>query len=145
MSGNIMLKVTAYITRMKEGSKQLLVFLEQGFEHLGYQVPGGTVEENEPLLDALSRELQEEAGLVPTNVVLLGDHTYTSGANHRSIKRYYYHMQAECAEQFTHIVQSNDEDNGWIYHYSWMDVDKLQGLHGQLGVYLHRLSDPTPL
>ncbi|CAG7612615.1 hypothetical protein PAESOLCIP111_01553 [Paenibacillus solanacearum] len=34
-------KVTAYITREQNGSKQLVVFEESGFEHLGFQVPGG--------------------------------------------------------------------------------------------------------
>jgi 8-oxo-dGTP pyrophosphatase MutT (NUDIX family) len=120
-----MLKVTAYITRVRNNRKQLLVFVEQGFEHLGYQVPGGTVEEDEMLLDALNRELQEEAGLVPANIILLGEHTYSSASNGRNILRYYYQMEAECEEHFTHIVQSNDEDNGWIYHYSWVNLDEL--------------------
>lgn len=140
MSVDRTLKVTAYITRYRGGRKQLLVFREQGFEHLGYQVPGGTVEPNEPLLDALIREVKEEAGIVPSgDIRLLGEYTYYSEAHDRNMKRYYYEMEAACPELFTHIVQSHDEDNGWIYHYSWINLDELTGLHGYLWVQLHSI------
>lgn len=33
----ILTKVTAYITRDKDGTRQILVFEEKGFEHLGFQ------------------------------------------------------------------------------------------------------------
>lgn len=139
MSNDTILKVTAYITRYEDGHKQLLVFREQGFEHLGYQVPGGTVEPNEGLVDALIREVKEEAGLVPMQIMLLGEYTYYTEATDRTTKRFYYQMEAECQETFTHVVQSNDEDNGWIYHYSWVNLDELSGLHGYLGVCLKDL------
>lgn len=42
-------KVTAYITAVRGGVRKLLVFEEEGYEHLGLQVPGGTVLEGESL------------------------------------------------------------------------------------------------
>jgi hypothetical protein len=42
MKNDPVYKVTAYITRTHLRKRQLLVFKEQGFEHLGFQVPGGT-------------------------------------------------------------------------------------------------------
>ncbi|WP_156323981.1 hypothetical protein [Bacillus sp. JCM 19034] len=42
-------KVTAYITRIKDGKIQLLTMLEEGMESYGLQVPGGTLELGEEL------------------------------------------------------------------------------------------------
>jgi 8-oxo-dGTP pyrophosphatase MutT (NUDIX family) len=140
MRDGVVGKVTAYITRERNGSRQLLVFAEEGFEHLGWQVPGGTVEEGEDLLDAVRREVWEEAGINRlANIRLLGDHSYATEKLPGGVKRYYYHVEAEAPERFTHIVKSNDEDNGWIYHYCWVDLRELPGLYGYLGECLDRL------
>ncbi len=52
-------KVTAYIT---DGDK-LLVFSHPHHPDAGIQVPTGTVEQSEPLDDAVLREAHEETGL----------------------------------------------------------------------------------
>lgn len=140
MENEMVYKVTAYITRYKNHKKQLLVFKEQGFEHLGLQVPGGTVENNENFLDALKREVREEAGITELlNITLLGDFSYFSENRTGNVKRFYYQMEANCPETFTHIVQSNDEDNGWIYNYFWWDLDEHVSLFGHLGVHLDKV------
>lgn len=133
-------KVTAYITRLHNNKRQLLVFKEQGYEHLGLQVPGGTVEENEDLLSAVQREIHEEAGINDAaNIILLGEYTYYLEKLKSNVKRYYFQMNAACPDQFTHIVQSNDEDNGWIYNYHWFDLDEKPTLFGYLGVHLDKV------
>ncbi|RPH63029.1 MAG: NUDIX domain-containing protein [Chloroflexi bacterium] len=52
-------KVLAYIAH--EG--RLLVFRHRDFPEAGIQVPGGTLEENEPPTQAILREAAEETGL----------------------------------------------------------------------------------
>ncbi|CAG7642400.1 NUDIX domain-containing protein [Paenibacillus allorhizosphaerae] len=139
MEKTAIVKVTAYITRQMNGVKQLLVFEENGFEHLGFQVPGGTVESGEGLEEALIRELSEEAGITPHDIKPLGEYCYISEVNRAETRRYYFEAKADCAEQFTHIVQSNDEDNGWIYNYRWTDLHPSLKLHGYLGRMLHTI------
>lgn len=129
-------KVTAYITRMYEGKHQLLVFQEQDYEHLGLQVPGGTVEVNEALMDALRREIKEEAGMDEIdNIVLLGEHSYYLEKLRKNVHRYYYQLEADAPDAFTHI----DTDNGWTYHYSWIDLDSGPILYDHLGVHLEKV------
>lgn len=133
-------KVTAYITRFHNGTQQLLVFKEEGYEYLGLQVPGGTVENNEDLLNAVIREVKEESGITNlTNIALLGDYTYSSEKLQSLVKRYYYQMEATSPDQFTYIVQSNDEDNGWIYNYFWVDMNDKLSLFSYLGVHLDKV------
>lgn len=140
----IVFKVTAYITRIKGDVQQLLVFREQGFEHLGLQVPGGTVEKNEELLDALKREIQEEVGTInAVNIELLGESFYYSEKLKKNVKRYYYQMEAQCPDAFTHTVTSADEDNGWIYNYLWVDIDERLTLFGSLGDQLNQITHGT--
>jgi len=135
-----LVKVTAYITRKRRDCAQLLLCLEEGMESFGLQVPGGTLEPPETLEDCLLREIREEAAL--TNVRLaqyLGQTRYFFEKKQRYVTRHYYHLTiSECADTFTHIVQSQDEDNGWIYHYHWLDLTDVV-LGGTLGEYLTKL------
>ena len=53
-------KVTAFITRERNGVKELLVFRHP---NAGIQIPAGTVEDGEHLETAVKREVYEETGL----------------------------------------------------------------------------------
>lgn len=140
LGNEIVYKVTAYITRIHNEKHQLLVFEEKGFEDLGLQVPGGTVEKDEELIIALQREVKEETSITNVlNIKLLGEYSYYSEKLMNNVKRYYYQMEAKCPDHFTHIVQSNDEDNGWIYNYYWVDLNEKPTLLGYLGVHLDEI------
>lgn len=66
-------KVVAFIVRKKEQQLQLLIFKHPAN---GYQLPAGTVEENEQLEVALRREVAEETGLTNIKVIQkLGEKT----------------------------------------------------------------------
>ncbi|WP_161568174.1 NUDIX domain-containing protein [Anaerobacillus alkaliphilus] len=136
-------KVTAYITRKMEGKFQLLTMLEEGVESYGLQVPGGTVEEGETLEDCLLREIEEEAQLQQLEIKsYLGECSYFLEAKQAYITRHYFHLTIEeCLDRFTVVVRSQDEDNGWIYHYRWTDLqtDHPPTLGGHLGGCLPKL------
>jgi len=66
-------KVVAFIIRKKENQPQLLIFKHPAN---GYQIPAGTVEENEELEVALRREVAEETGLKKVQIIQkLGENT----------------------------------------------------------------------
>lgn len=55
-------KAYGYVTRMKEGTKQVLVF-QHSIVEAGIQIPKGTVKPLENPDDAVCREIKEETGL----------------------------------------------------------------------------------
>jgi 8-oxo-dGTP pyrophosphatase MutT (NUDIX family) len=73
-------KVVAFIVRKKENDYQLLIFKHPAN---GYQLPAGTVEENESLENALLREITEETGLKNVKIIKkLGENTIYIDQNH---------------------------------------------------------------
>ncbi|MFA9558239.1 NUDIX domain-containing protein [Evansella sp. AB-rgal1] len=136
-------KVTAYITRIKDEQIQLLTMLEEGVESYGLQVPGGTLELDEEIEECLLREIHEEADLTDVKIIsYLGEHKYFLAKKKANITRHYFHLSIEtCKDQFTVVVHSEDEDNGWVYHYKWLNLDKttIPELGGYLGIGLGNL------
>ena len=57
---NVVDKVVAFVTRKRNGVKELLLFRHP---RAGVQIPAGTVEDGESLKTALKREVYEETGL----------------------------------------------------------------------------------
>ncbi|TMW72887.1 NUDIX domain-containing protein [Alteribacter natronophilus] len=137
------LKTTAYITRQRGSSRELLVMTREGGEYDGLQVPGGTLIHGESIVDCLEREVKEETGITEITVnSWLGTYGYFSPVRNTRYKRYYCHASAgPCPDSFTHTVKSGDQDNGWIYHYQWMtlDPDRLPVLAGPQGRKLEEL------
>ena len=62
-------KVLAYITRERDGRRELLTFTHRDHPEAGVQVPAGTVEPGQAIEAALFREIREESGL--TNLQLV--------------------------------------------------------------------------
>ncbi len=56
-------KAYGFVVRYTEEGRGLLVFEHAGMPEAGLQVPGGTVEEGETPVQAVSREVLEESGL----------------------------------------------------------------------------------
>ncbi|MBA3384831.1 MAG: NUDIX domain-containing protein [Actinobacteria bacterium] len=61
-------RVLAYVTREREGRKELLVFDHRDYPSAGTQVPAGRLEPGEELEAGLLRELEEESGLANAHV-----------------------------------------------------------------------------
>jgi 8-oxo-dGTP pyrophosphatase MutT (NUDIX family) len=96
------------------------------------------------LEQALLREIREEAGIGEATVkAYLGEHSYMSENLGHDLIRHYYWLEAELTDdRFTHVVESEDEDNGWIYHYRWSSfADTPLVLYSHLGRYLDKLRE----
>jgi 8-oxo-dGTP pyrophosphatase MutT (NUDIX family) len=127
--------VLAYVTRERDGRKELLVF--DGPEHpaMGTQVPAGRLDPGESLEDGLRRELHGEAGLervrVMRELLVLGDWVARSD--------YENHAFEVCVDgeeppdTWEHVVHGDDA--GFVFHYRWAAVDSDIELWGG--------SDPT--
>nr|WP_281419529.1 NUDIX domain-containing protein [Bacillus alkalicola] len=117
--------------------------VEEGMEAYGHQVPGGTLELGEELEECLLREVYEEAELTEVKInTYLGEHKYFLAKKNADITRHYFHLTIEdCEDRFTVVVRSQDEDNGWIYHYRWLNLDNttIPKLGGHLGLGLEKL------
>ena len=62
-------RVLAYVTRERDGRKELLVFDHRDQPGAGTQVPAGRLEPDEDVETGLLRELDEEAGLANARVL----------------------------------------------------------------------------
>jgi ADP-ribose pyrophosphatase YjhB (NUDIX family) len=107
-------KVLAYITRLRRGALQLLVFRHRDYPEAGVQAPGGTVEPAERVEHALFREVLEESGLRPEQLRLEGKlNEPTDGPAIWHV----FHLSAlaDLPDSWTHIVRGDGEDSGLAF------------------------------
>jgi 8-oxo-dGTP diphosphatase len=137
----IRLKVSAYITRKRQGQMELLVFTQRGIPEAGLQVPGGGIEPGEPYLDALHREIAEESGLTELGrITPLCDYVFYSPVMEQDTHCYVYHVEAAdgLPDTWEHLVTGGGIDDGVTFEYRWMPLDEAQGaLIGGIGRSLH--------
>jgi 8-oxo-dGTP pyrophosphatase MutT (NUDIX family) len=137
------IKVIAIIYRIKNNQKEILVFDHRDMLDAGTQIVGGTVEENENLIDALIREIKEEAGLEfnSSDFIFVGKTLYSRLDRSELNTRHYFKVQTNTLpDLFNHQVISTGEDNGLIFDYYWMNIPlaqkKLTGKFYELLDYL---------
>jgi 8-oxo-dGTP pyrophosphatase MutT (NUDIX family) len=138
-------KTAAYIFRREKQQNELLVFAHRDFPDVPIQVPGGTVDEGEEEVDALFREVKEEAGLV--NLVLvrkLGTHQFYWREINGEVERHFFLLEAptEVADEWEHEVFGNGIDSGLVFSFCWIKVTDDLELAGDLGKFLSRESTP---
>ena len=136
-------KVLAYITRGQEPNIELLVFEHKDHPEAGLQVPGGTIEEDEMLLDALYREIIEETGIVKKDLAFVGKiHKYNFYPNGKQIayERNFFHLNYEGTQQeWDHQVISDGLDNGMTFQFRWEPLQELPKLAGEQDIALEWL------
>lgn len=109
-------KVVAYITRGRE----LLLFEHAGMPEAGLQVPAGTIEPDEPLDDALWREIAEESGITPK---VLKFRAWLNAIHYPNLDlvRHFAWLEADhdLPNQWIHSVTGTGEDHGLAFAFRW--------------------------
>jgi ADP-ribose pyrophosphatase YjhB (NUDIX family) len=118
-------KVVAYITRETEHGKELLVFRHPRHIKTPIQVPQGTVEDGESVIDGLWRELQEETGL--SNLILVGQIArmpFYADWRDEWQERNVFHLSAsaETPDNWAHVVTDGESDKGLRFEFFWLSV-----------------------
>lgn len=126
-------KVLAYITKGEGTEREILVFEHKDNPNAGLQVPGGTIEEDELLIDALYREIEEETGINRENLELKGKVIKSNYfPEHKNViyERNIFHLTFIGKEHdgWEHRVYGGGEDDGMIFCHRWVPINKLPEL-----------------
>lgn len=127
-------KVLAYITKDENVERKILVFEQKDHPEAGLQVPGGTIEEDELLIDALYREIEEETGIRREQLQLNGKvnkkNYFPENRENVIYERNIFHLTfiGEDENEWDTCVSSTGKDNGMIFHCRWVPVDELPEL-----------------
>ena len=101
-------RVVAYVER-EDG---LLVFDHRDHPEAGTQVPAGGVGQDESLMEALSREVREETGvLLDVEATLLGTHEHLDGLGRPALSHFFRVDAPDGLPQvWQHVVSGDGED-----------------------------------
>ena len=138
-------KIAAYIFRRGTQQNELLVFAHRDYPDVPIQVPGGTVDEGEEIVEALFREVEEESGLIDLSLVRkLGTYRFYWQDINGEVERHFFLLEApaDLPDAWEHEVHGNGIDCGLVFSYSWVTVNDDLELAGDLGKFLSR--DKTP-
>ncbi len=138
-------KVYTYITHQE----QLLLFSHVDFPEAGIQVPGGTVEPGESILQAALREAQEETSLSylhfvqKLGVVLRNLGEFGIDEIH---ERHFFHLTVDVYPGDTWIsyeLKPSDGSEGSIkFRFFWVNITEVPELKGGLDEMLPAIQTP---
>ncbi|KXH86776.1 NUDIX domain-containing protein [Sporosarcina sp. HYO08] len=123
-------KVLAYITKGDTSRRKILVFEQKEHPEAGLQVPGGTIEDDEFLIDALYREIEEETGLTRDELVLNGKVSKTKFyPKNKDImyERTIFHLAytgSHHERDWEHKVDRYGKDHGRTFVLHWVPIDQ---------------------
>ena len=136
----IKIKVLSYFFRVKNKSRELLVFTHRDFPEAGTQVVGGTVEPGEDLINAIVREIYEESGLIvlPSECSKIGESIYLRKDFPEKNLRHYFEIKTNNLQNsWTHTVQSDGLDNQLVFHFFWIEeTEAKKVLAGDMGEFI---------
>lgn len=126
-------KVLAYITKGEEPNWKLLVFREEEDAELDLRVPGGTIEKDELIIDALYRKIKEETGLSREQLEFQGKVNKTNffpedrqTVYERNIFHLAYIGDSESA--WEHKVTGDNTYKDQVFHLRFIPIKKLPDL-----------------
>lgn len=124
-------RVVAYVTRVRDGRTELLVFEDPEHPYIGVQVPAGRLDAGEELEAGLLRELKEEAGLTHARIVqelpAFEDHYTSRYENHG----FHVVLEEEAPDEWEHVVVGQGDDAGLVFHYRWLPIGSNLRLFGR--------------
>lgn len=106
-------KVLAYITKGEKSNREILVFEQMDNPDAGLQVPAGIIEDNEFLVDALYREIEEITGIPRKDLELqsrLNFSKYVDKNRDVIYERNIFHLAftGKAQEKWVHRVEKDD-------------------------------------
>ena len=134
-------RALAYVTRERDGRKELLVFDHRDHRDAGAQVPAGRLEPGEDVEAGLLRELEEEAGLANARIVrkfgTFAPHELPHG------RRYTNHAfeveTPDAPDAWEHVVGGEGDDAGLVFLFRWVPLEPTPELWGGSDPVLARL------
>ena len=112
-------RVVAYVTRERDGVRELLVFDHRDHPDAGTQVPAGRIDPGETLEECLHRELDEEAGLRGRIVRELGRPSWPQRYDNRAFE---VRAEGNPRDVWEHEVHGTGDDAGLVFLYRWEPV-----------------------
>lgn len=136
----IIRKAYGYITRVKDGKEQILVF-QHPVKEAGIQIPKGTVKPGENPYDAAIREVIEETGLTDFQIEELIAEDFWENDDGAIHNRYFYRMiTADAPDYWDHEPTGGGEEDGLTFHFFWIsskdEVELVRGHGDYLGKVL---------
>lgn len=122
-------KVYAYITRGEGDGQELLIFEYRGEPEQGFQVPGGTIGEDEMVIDALYRKVAEETGLAKDDLQFIGK-IHKHMVYPKDIEKAYEHniFHFEYTGNGPNAWEHQEPSSGRIFRYRWALLEDLPKL-----------------
>ena len=135
-------RVVAYVTRVRDGHTELLVFEDPKHPRTGTQVPAGRLEPEEELEAGVLREIAEETGLEDVRIV-----RELAGFEEHYPSRYENHgfqlvVESEAPDKWEHVVYGHGDDAGLVFRFRWVPIWTEPQLFGRPHPFLKRLAQP---
>ena len=117
-------RVIAYVTRERDGRRELLVFDHREHPSAGTQVPAGRLEAAEDLEAGLLRELEEESGLGNARIVRkLATFEPWQLPHGEPYRNHAYEVEApDAPDEWEHVVGGDGDDAGLVFVYCWEPI-----------------------
>ncbi|WP_234447096.1 NUDIX hydrolase [Virgibacillus salexigens] len=124
-------KAYGYVTRVKEGKPQVLVF-QHPIAEAGIQIPKGTVKEGEDTFNAVIREIKEETGLDNFEVEDLIAEDFWENDDGTIHNRFFYKIKAtEVKDEWDYQPTGGGEEDGLIFRFFWISSkDEIKLIRG---------------
>lgn len=129
-------KVYGYVSRINNGSTQVLVFRHPNLE-AGIQIPKGTVQPNENTDHAVVREIIEETGLEQIKIEKLITEDYWKNVDGAIHHRFFYKINvSNTPDYWEHEPTGGGPEEGLTFSYFWISSENEIELVDGHGDYL---------